>query len=93
MLSILQVILHSGHVSPGVRCVSLTVGCSAASSQPPFGPTLTSAAPTPLPGISSSLYRNGNAHRMLVLMLRCAESAHLFFTYEKNIPLNVFYFT
>lgn len=83
MLSILQVILLSGHVSPGVRCVTLTVGRSAASSQPPFGPTLTSAAPTPLPGISSSLCRNGNAHPMLVLMLRCAESAHSFFSFKK----------
>lgn len=84
MLSILQVILHSGHVSSVVRCVTLTVGRSAASSQPPFGPTLTSAAPTPLPGISGSLYRYGNAHRILVLMLRCAESAHLFFSFKKK---------
>lgn len=64
---------------PGVGYVNLTVDCSAASSHPPFGPTLTSAAPTPLPGISGSLYRSGDAHRMLVLMLRFAESAHLFF--------------
>lgn len=92
MLNILQVILHTGHVSPVARCVTLTVGRSAASSQPPFGPTLTRAAPTPLPGISGSLYRYGSAHRILVLMLRCAESAHLFFSFRINVSSNMFFF-
>lgn len=59
-----------------VGYVSQIPGCPAASFHPPFSPTLTRAAPTPLPGISGSFHRSGDAHRMVVLMLRFAESAH-----------------
>lgn len=84
MLSILQVILHLGHVSPyRLSYLDRRLFCSILS--PPFGPTLTRAAPTPLPGFSGSLYRGGDAHWMLVLMLSFAESAHFFFISFNNV--------
>lgn len=50
----------------GIGCqYSPEMSCSILSL--PFSPTLTRAAPTPVPGMSGSLFRGGNAHRMAVL--------------------------
>lgn len=75
MLKILQVILHlERRLSTQAMLIRSKIPLQHPLT-PLFSPTSTRTAPTPFPGISGSLYRGGDALRMLVLMLSFTESA------------------